>query len=96
MPDYLDRLLQPDDSNAEASPYVDGADVGMVVSPRAKSSAELEADETRMLAERIETEFREPGALTIADYEQAKAAGLLSDDDELLVLADLMTRITYR
>lgn len=97
MGDYLDDFLAPDDTATEASPYDGGATVGIVVSPRAKSSAELDAQEKQILREPpLPTEFREPDSLTIADYELAKAAGALSAEDEILVLEDLMTRIEYR
>jgi hypothetical protein len=90
MRDYLDDFLAPDDSEiiSERRPGV-----GIVSHERAKSAADLEQDERRMLAEPWDIEFREPETLTIADYEQAKALGLLCPDDEILVLVDLMTRI---
>ena len=62
--DYLDDFLAADDSEitSERKPGV-----GIVAHERAKSPADLEADEARMFAEPCDVEFREPDCLTIAD-----------------------------
>jgi hypothetical protein len=98
MRDFIDDLLAPDDSESEVSPYTGGATIGIALTEpqHCKNSAESEAIEKRMIASHVEIEFREPDCLTIADYERAKAAGLLSAEDEILVLADLATRIVHR
>jgi hypothetical protein len=90
MRDYLDDFLAADDSEitSERKPGV-----GIVVGEHAKSSAELAQDEQRMFADTHSIEFREPDCLTIADYWQMKTLGLLSPEDEALVLADILTRI---
>jgi hypothetical protein len=92
MADYLDTLLAPDDEVAATVPFPQcpNASVGLVVSERARSSAEIEQDEARMILNEQDGGF----GLTFADYQQLKTQ--LTAPQRVKILIDLLPDTEFR